>query len=132
MVGTCGFCLGPYPGSVNAYGQHRCGTVIEPRTLLPERTLDGHAQVWLLYQQEPWYPDGVDEREMSLWVRRCDVFSSRERAINHLDRLIGDRVQWSRYSEVTGGWFPELWIGRRGHSRWWLTSAPLDPPGGDA
>jgi hypothetical protein len=90
-------------------------------------TPDGLPELWLLYRQEPWRPDGIEEREMHLWVRRCDVFSSRERAIAHLDALIGDTVRWQRYADVTGGWFPELWIGRLNHSRWWLTSAPLDP-----
>lgn len=98
--------------------------------LLEERTPDGHPQVWLLYSPEPWEPGGIDEQQMSLWVRRCDVFSSREKAIEHLDALIGDHVTWSRYADLTGGWFPELWVGRRGHSRWWLCPAPLDPPGG--
>lgn len=100
--------------------------------LLSECTPDGLPQCWLLYRPEPWLPDGIDEQQMSLWVRRCDVFSSRERATAFLDALIGAPVAWDRYADLTGGHFPELWVGRRGSARWWLTSAPVDPPGGQS
>lgn len=98
--------------------------------MLLEKTPDGIPQLWLLYRSEPWRPDGVEEQEMSLWVRRCDVFTSRAVAIAFLDNLIGAQVKWQKYAEVTGGWFPELWVGKRGASRWWLVAAPLDPPVG--
>lgn len=88
-------------------------------------TPDGHPEVWLLYQPEPHFPDSPEEREMNLWVRRCNVFSSREGAVAFLDDLIGDAVAWEKYGPI----FPELWVGRRGHSRWWLVPAPLNPPG---
>ena len=100
-----------------------------PDAVLTERTSDGHPQVWLLYRPEPWEPGGIDEREMSLWVRRCDVFSSRINAMAFLDNLIGAQVKWRNYGQTTGFFF-ELWEGRLGAHRWWLTSAPVDPPGG--
>jgi hypothetical protein len=90
-------------------------------------TPDGHAEVWLLYRAEPFHPDGPEEREMNLWLRRCDVFSSRVNAIAHLDTLIGAQVRWRPYNPI----FAELWVGRLGQHRWWLVSAPLDPPGGE-
>lgn len=100
--------------------------------MLLERDVDGHDRVWVLYRPEPHRPDSPEEREMNLWVRRADVFSSRERATAWLDTLIGRAVVWERYADVTGGWFPELWVGRLGHHRWWMVPAPLDPPGGRA
>lgn len=94
--------------------------------LLTERTPDGHPQVWLLYRPEPHTPDGPEEREMNLWTRRCDVFTSRIEAIAHLDNLIGCQVAWELYNPI----FPELWVGRLGNARWWMTPAPVNPPGG--
>lgn len=88
-------------------------------------TPDGHPEVWLLFRSEPHVPGGVEEQEMNLWVRRCDVFTDRITAVAFLDNLIGAQVQWEKYDPI----FPELWVGRRGPSRWWLTSAPLNPPG---
>lgn len=85
---------------------------------LPERTPDGHPQVWLLYRPEPHTSDGV-------WVRKCDVFTSREAAIRHLTGLIGhahaQTIRWEPHVL-----FPELSIGTdgRGHC-WYLEPAPL-------
>ena len=93
-----------------------------------DRTPDGHPQLWLLYRPEPHTPGGVEEREMNLWVRRCDVFSSRERATIWLERLLGEAVAWSMYDPIFG----ELWVGKLGRQRWWLVPAVLDPPGRDA
>lgn len=94
--------------------------------LLAECTPDGHAQVWLLFRPEPFAPGSDDDRSIHLWVRRCDVFTSRETAIVWLERLIGQAVPFRPYNEL----FPELWIGEdRGH-RWLLAPAPVDPPGG--
>ncbi len=99
--------------------------------LLTERTPDGHPQVWLLYRPEPFPFDSDDDRSIHLWVRRCDVFTSRAAAIAHLDNLIGEQVQWHNYADIHDGFFPQLWIGwSRGRQRWLLTSAPVDPPGG--
>jgi hypothetical protein len=96
---------------------------------LPERTPDGHPQVWLLYSPEPFTPDSIQEREINLWVRRCDVFTSRDAASDHLARLIGRPVAFRRYGELTRGWFPELWIFEDRGYRWLMCPAPLDPPG---
>lgn len=94
--------------------------------LLTERTPDGHPQVWLLYRPEPYTPESPEEREMNLWVRRADVFTSRAEAIAHLDNLIGRQVVWEPYNPI----FPELWVGRLGGVRWWMVAAPVNPPGG--
>lgn len=94
--------------------------------LLTERTPEGHAQVWLLYRAEPHSPDGPEEQEMNLWVRRCDVFTSRQEAIAHLDNLIGQQVAWRLYDPI----FPELWVGELRRRRWWMVPAPVNPPGG--
>lgn len=94
--------------------------------LLNERTPDGHAQVWLLYRPEPFHPTGPEEREMNLWVRQCDVFTSRAEAIAHLDNLIGKQVLWREYDPI----FPELWVGEFSGRRWWMCPAPVNPPGG--
>lgn len=97
--------------------------------LVMETTPDGHPQVWLLYRREPSRPDSIEEQEMNVWLRRCDVFTSRQEAIVHLDNLLGRQVRWDRYADLSGGWFPELWVGRLGDSRWWMVPAPLNPPG---
>ena len=97
------------------------------RIELPERTPDGHGQVWLLYRMEPFEFDSDDDRSIHLWVRRADVFTSREKAIAHLDALIGRQVAWGPYNT---DFFPELWQGRLGRVRWLLCPAPVDPPGG--
>jgi len=90
---------------------------------LPERTPDGHVQCWLRYSPEPWEPFSAPEREINLWVRRCEVFSSRERAIESLNELLGENVQWRPYDPI----FPELWIGfSRGGYRWLLVPAGVD------
>lgn len=95
--------------------------------LLTERTTDGHAQVWLLYRPEPWTPDAPEEREINLWTRRCDVFTSRDTATTFLARLLGRAVAFSPYDPL----FPELWIYRgKDGRRWLMAPAPVDPPGG--
>ncbi len=98
--------------------------------LLTERTPDGHPQVWLLYRPEPFAPDSDDERSIHLWVRRADVFTSRDAATAFLARLLGHPVAFSPYDPL----FPELWIYRESrHSmqhRWLMAPAPVDPPGG--
>jgi len=63
---------------------------------LPERTPDGHPQVWLRYSPEPWEPFSAPEREINLWVRRCEVFSSREQAVESLNELIGEQSSGGR------------------------------------
>lgn len=89
-------------------------------------TPDGHGQVWLLYRPEPFEPGGDDDRSIHLWVRRADVFTSRETAIEYLDVLIGRQVHWRLYDPI----FPELWIGVDGRGyRWLMCPAPIDPPG---
>lgn len=101
-------------------------TLLAGRVEIPERTPDGHGQVWLLYRTEPFAFDSDDDRAIHLWVRRADVFTSRERAIEHLDALIGRQVHWRPYDAL----FPELWMGTLGHIRWLCCPAPLNPPGG--
>lgn len=91
-----------------------------------ERTPDGHPQVWLLYRPEPFAPDSAADRAVFLWVRRCDVFTSRAEAIAHLDNLIGRQVLWREYDPI----FPELWIGESHGQRWLMAPAPVNPPGG--
>lgn len=93
--------------------------------MIPERTPDGLPQVHLLYRPEPFAPDSIQEREINLWVRRCDVFTSRDRAIAHLDSLLGREVQWRPYDSL----FPELWIGEDRGFRWFIVAVPVDPPG---
>jgi hypothetical protein len=94
---------------------------------IPERTPDGHPQLWLLYRSEPWTPTSSAEREMNLWVRRADVFTSRQQAMDHLTSLIGRETVWAPYNPI----FPELWVGHDGLGhRWWMAPAPLNPPGG--
>jgi hypothetical protein len=92
--------------------------------MLLEKTPDGHAQVWLLYQPEPFAFDSDDERAIHLWVRRANVFSSRAEAAAFLDNLIGRQIRWQQHEL-----FPELWIGQDDRRRWLLTAAPLNPPG---
>lgn len=94
--------------------------------LLTERTPDGHPQVWLLYRPEPFAFDSDDDRSIHLWVRRADVFTSRDAATAHLAGLLGRPVGFAPYDPL----FPELWIYRERGRRWLLTSAPVDPPGG--
>lgn len=92
---------------------------------IPETTPDGHPQVWLLYRPEPFSPDGTEEREINLWVRRADVFTTAHEATLFLARLLGVEVGFRPYNPI----FPELWIfERRGH-RWLLCPAPVNPPG---
>lgn len=90
------------------------------------RTPDGHLQVWLLYRPEPWAFDSDDERSIHLWVRRCDVFTSRAEAIAFLDNLTGRQILWEQHEL-----FPDLWIGTHDAHRWLLTAAPINPPGRD-
>lgn len=108
----------------------RLGTVevavVATHNLVLGTTPDGHPEVWCLYRQEPFEVDSDDDRSMHLWVRRCDVFTSKAEAIAFLDNLIGAQVLWQPYDPI----FPELWVGRRGPSRWWLCPASLNPPGG--
>jgi len=106
----------------NAPDQHRCPEDMR----LTERTPDGHPQVWLLYSPEPFRIDSPEEREINLWVRRCSVYPTRERAIEALNERLGDNVAWRPYHPL----FPELWIGidRRG-ARWLMEAAPVDPLG---
>jgi hypothetical protein len=120
MAETCGFCLSAYPGKVDRFGQHICGVVRS----IPERTPDGHLELWLLYRPEPFEFDSDDDRSIHLWVRRCDVFTSRAEAIAFLDNLTGRQILWEPHEL-----FPELWIGKDGTGRWLLESAPLNPPG---
>lgn len=93
-----------------------------------QRSPDGHPQVWLLYRPEPFELDSDDETSIHLWVRRADVFTSRDAATAHLAGLVGHPVGFDPYDPL----FPELWIYRdRGRAqRWLLCPAPVDPPGG--
>lgn len=91
-----------------------------------EQTPDGHPQVWLLYRPEPFTPDSPEEREINLWVRRCDVFTSREKAVHFLAGLLGEMIEFRLYDPI----FPELWIGESHGQRWLMCPAPVDPPGG--
>jgi hypothetical protein len=101
---------------------------VSPRTYVSlERDPDGHARSWLLYRPEPFAPWSDDDRSIHLWVRRCDVFTSRVTAIAFLDNLLGYQVTWQPYNEA----FPELWIGWARGNRWLLCPAPVDPPGGE-
>lgn len=100
------------------------------RVEIPERTPDGHGQVWLLYRPEPFAFDSDDDRAIHLWMRRCDVFTSRDTATAFLSDLLGHPVAFRNYAELTGGWFPELWIYTERGQRWLLCPGPLDPPGG--
>lgn len=91
-------------------------------------TPDGDPQVWLLYRPEPFHPDGPEEREINLWVRRCDVFTSRDEATAFLADLLRVDVAFRPYHPI----FPELWIFEsRGH-RWLLCPAPVNPRGARA
>lgn len=94
-----------------------------------ERTPDGHPQVWLLYDPEPFAPGSIEEREINLWMRRANVFTSKAKAETFLSSLLGGPVVFSPYDPL----FPELWIYRvrRGHAtyRWLMCPAPVDPPG---
>lgn len=94
--------------------------------ILPERTPDGLPQVWLLYRPEPFAPGSDDDRSIHLWVRRCDVFTSRAAAAAHLDNLLGRQIAWRPYNEL----FPELWIAEDRGYRWLMCPSPVDPPGG--
>jgi len=86
-------------------------------------TPDGHLEVWLLYRPEPFPVGDISEREINLWVRRADVFTSRERAVAHLNTLLGETVPWRPYDPI----FPELWIGySRAGYRWLMCPAPVD------
>jgi hypothetical protein len=134
-VQTCASCHSTYPGTVDRFGQHICadfdhagyGLRSAPlRVTIPERTPDGHPQVWCLYRPEPFAPWSDDDRSIHLWVRRADVFTSRVVAIAFLDNLLGYQVTWKEYNEA----FPELWIGWARGDRWLLCPAPVDPPGG--
>ena len=91
---------------------------------LPERTPDGHAQVWLLYDPEPWPFDSDDQKAIHLWVRRCRVYASRDRAIKVLSDTLGYPIDWQPYNPL----FPELWVAhdRRGY-RWLMEPAAVDP-----
>lgn len=100
----------------------------EPAPQLPERTPDGHPQVWLLYKPEPFPFDGPEDQEINLWVRRCDVFTSRHEAIAHLDNLLGRQIAWRPYHDL----FPELWIAEDRGQRWLMCPSPVDPPGRQA
>lgn len=101
-------------------------TLLTPRATIPERTPDGHPQVWLLYRPEPFAPGGDDDRAIHLWVRRCDVFTTQRAALAHLYGLLGPdlaaSIRWKEHEL-----FPELTVGvdRRGH-RWLLTWAPVN------
>lgn len=97
-----------------------------PDATLPERTPDGHPQVWLLYTPEPWEFDSDDNRSIHLWMRRCSVFTSRDAATAHLSSLLGRPVAFQPYAPL----FPELWIFRESRHeimhRWLLCPAPVD------
>lgn len=88
----------------------------------PGRTPDGLAQVWLLYQPEPWAFDSDDERRMHLWMRRCSPCVSKLAAEDHLSGILGWPVAFKPYDPL----FPELWIYRdhRGF-RWLLCPSPV-------
>lgn len=92
-------------------------------------TPDGDAQVWLLYRPEPFAFDSDDDRAIHLWMRRCDVFTSRDQATAFLARLIGRTVRFEPYDPL----FPELWIFRDRRAeithRWLLCPAPVNPQG---
>lgn len=90
------------------------------------KTPDGHPQVWFLYRPESFEPYSIEDRQINLWIRQAEVFTSQQKAIDFLDRLIGDKVDWEPYDPI----FPELLIGRRGNSRWLMCPGPLDPPAG--
>lgn len=92
---------------------------------IPETTPDGHPQVWLLYRPEPFRPDGPEEREINLWVRRADVFTSHDEATAFLSRLLSVDVTFRPYNPI----FPELWIFERRGYRWLLCPAPVNPTG---
>ena len=85
-------------------------------------TPDGHPEVWLLYSPEPYPPGSYDDRAIPLWVRRANVFSSREAAMIHPERLTGYVVEWRPYDPL----FPELWVGTDGRgARWLMEPAPI-------
>lgn len=79
-------------------------------------------RVWILYRREP----GAVDEPIHVWVRRCDVFTSRENAVAHLAALIGGRMAnfcWTQ-SEI----WPEIEVGDDGRGNWWvLEPAPIDP-----
>lgn len=133
--GNCSMCGVYVAGSLDAV-RHFCppreaqrGVMIKEAwgsKLITERTPDGHPQVWLLYRPEPFDFDSDDERSIHLWVRRCEVFTSRAAAIAHLDNLLGRQIAWRPYHDL----FPELWIAEDRGQRWLMAPAPVDPPGG--
>lgn len=93
--------------------------------LLTERTPDGHPQVWLLYSPEPFAPGSVEEREINLWVRRANVFTSQIAAEDFLADLLGRQVAWRPWAPD----FPELFVGEDRGRRWLMCPAPVNPPG---
>jgi hypothetical protein len=93
--------------------------------VIPERTPDGHPQVWLLYRPEPFEFNDDEDRSIHNWIRRCDIFTSRAEAIAFLDNIMGRQIAWRLYGDP----FPELWIAQDGISRWLMVAAPVNPPG---
>lgn len=85
-------------------------------------TPDGHPQVWLLYTPEPFMFGSDDDRSIHLWARRCEVFSTQQAAMDHLDNILGTKLTWRRYDPL----FPELWIAKDNRGfRWLMTSAGI-------
>lgn len=80
-------------------------------------------KIWLLYRPEPFTFDSDDNRAIHLWVRRCEVFTSREGIDEYFEKLLGYKIEW-RTHEL----FFELEIGhdKRGF-RWLVVPCEPDP-----
>ena len=90
-------------------------------TAMPDR-------VWLLFRREP--DDMIlPDSPIHLWVRRVDVFTTKERAISHLVAMIGParsaNLAWNPHPL-----FPELLVGDDANGHYWLIEkVPVDPKG---
>lgn len=90
--------------------------------ILPERTPDGDARVWLLFGPGLF----TLTPQLHHWTRPCSVFSTQAEVVRHLAALLGDdlgsTLRWEQHSL-----FPELEMATdtRGY-RWLLTPAPVD------
>lgn len=83
-----------------------------------ELDIDRHPSVWLLYTPEQ---DQYKDPNLYLWVRRCEVFTSPFKALNHLIRLgikITRCVKHEDFRELT------IITDNRGY-KWYLCQAPV-------
>ena len=79
-------------------------------------------KIWLLYRPEPFPFNGDDDRSIHVWLRRCEVFTSRE-GIDEYFQKLNINIKWQTHEL-----FFELEIGydNRGY-RWLICPADVDP-----